>query len=278
MLHRPTRWVGLFAMLAVLAQPARAQGRFLPDVPPFELPLAAPVGSGFAGRLVHVVRSDNRYGSGLGAEVMAGEDMNLFALRRGRAPITLGFAASVIARVDLSEVRAPMVANDWRVAGRVTGRFGRWDLTAKYGHDSAHLGDEYMESFPDVSRVEWSRETLETFVGYTTGRWRLVGNLGYVVQTTPALNRWLASGGADFTSAPFRFLGLPAQAVASGWVGTNGWTGWDLSASGRAGLSFPGTGGRRVVFAAMAYDGHSTLNQFAAERLRYIGGEFRFDL
>lgn len=278
MSRRPTHWVGLVSLLAVLAQPARAQGRLFPDVPPFELPLAAPAGSGFAGRLVSVVRSDNRYGTGLASEAVLGEDVNLFALRRGASPITFGLAASVLTRVDLSTLRAPMLANDWRVAARVTGRFGRWDVTAKYGHDSAHLGDEYLESFPDTARVEWSRETLETWVGYTAGRWRLMGNLGYVVQTTPALDRWLASAGADFTSAPFRFLGTAAHAVLGGWVGANEWTGWDLSASGRAGLAFPATGGRRVVVSAVAYDGQSTLNQFVTARLRYVGGELRLDL
>jgi hypothetical protein len=249
-----------------------------PPMPDFELPSASPRVYGLAGRVLSASRGESQFGSEQEAEVALGENFPLLLLRGGRRPIALGFGPQVYARFSLRDSQSALISHDWVVGVNVTGDFAPWDATVQLYHESSHLGDEYGDRF-STKRLDWSREVLSLWGGYTAGSWRVAGNLSYALIDQLGLPRAGAAVAVDFTSGgTTRLRRLRLRPTAGIYLAADAATAWRVSTSARAGIDLIPAGGRQVGVALIAHDGLSTQRQFYSRASRYLGLELRIDL
>jgi hypothetical protein len=248
-----------------------------PPMPDFELPSASPRVNGLAGRVLSASRGESEFGREEEAEVALGENFPLFLLRGGPHPISLGFGPQVYARFSLRDSQTALISHDWVVGVNATGDFAPWDATIQVYHESSHLGDEYGDRF-STKRLDWSREVLSLWAGYTTGPWRFAGNLSYAFLDELGLPRTAAAAAVDFTSGSRdRLSHRRVRPTAGIHLAADAATAWRVSTSARVGLSLLQSG-RQVGLALIAHDGLSTQRQFYRKASRYLGLELRFDL
>jgi hypothetical protein len=273
----------LLAITAVLvpgALGAQGHGAILPsDVPSFEFPLASPRTSAMVGRVVYASRGESRLGNEWEAEPALGELWPLFALARGRVPVTLHLGSEVYGRYSLGDSQSEQISNDWHVNLILTAEVARWRFALEGYHESSHLGDEYRDRF-GVARVDWSRETLGLWTRYLAGPVALSANASWAgIQTMGNVGRGTVALGADYIGKPGRFVGGSASMVAALFAEARNYAGWRSTVSARAGIRFGGPRDRRGFAMLLTYlDGQSTQRQFYLSRSRYGGVEVRFDL
>jgi hypothetical protein len=272
-----SRIVPALAYVLWLPGVGAAQDRIFPNVPSFERPEASPRVHGLAGRVISAQHGDSRFGNEAEAEVALGENFPVLALRRGNRPITLGFGSQVYARFSLADGKDALISNDWVVGLNSTAILGAWAFTVEAYHESSHLGDEYEDRF-SAQRIDWTREVLAAWAGYTTGPWHIMGSASYALRDELRLERSGGSLGIDFR--PPRRNGRGAiRPVGGVFFDANAATSWRVSGSLKAGVALQATpGGREIGFAVIAHDGLSTQRQFFREESRYLGFEVRFDL
>jgi hypothetical protein len=257
---------------------AGAQDRFFPDVRSFEPPLATPRVAGFAGRLISESIGDDQFGDEREADVTIGEDFPLLALRRGPRPITLGFGVQASGRFSLDDSKSALISNDWQVGFNIFADLSPWVIDLQLYHESSHLGDEYIKRF-GASRLDWTREVLMAWVGYETGKVRLMVSTGNVLVDELDLSPWLASAGLDFRGGAITVLGQRAHLIAGVFGEGASETDWRLSTSLKAGIAFPGSRvGRELRLSLIGHDGLSTQRQFYRSSSRYFGVEIEFQL
>lgn len=266
------------ALLLLPTGTAGAQDRFFPDVRSFEPPLATPRVAGFAGRLISESIGDDQFGDEREADVTIGEDFPLLALRRGPRPITLGFGVQASGRFSLDDSKSALISNDWQVGFNIFADLSPWVIDLQLYHESSHLGDEYIKRF-GASRLDWTREVLMAWVGYETGKVRLMVSTGNVLVDELDLSPWLASAGLDFRGGAFTVLGQRAHLIAGVFGEGASETDWRLSTSLKAGIAFPGSRvGRELRLSLIGHDGLSTQRQFYRSSSRYFGVEIEFQL
>jgi hypothetical protein len=270
-----TRNLAIIASLIEFLLGGALHGQARPrPMPDFELPSASPRVNGLAGRVLSASRGESRFGREEEAEVALGENFPLFLLRGGRHPISLGFGPQVYARFSLRDSQTALISHDWVVGVNATGDFAPWDATVQLYHESSHLGDEYGDRFL-TDRLDWSREVLSVWAGYTVGLWRFAGNFSYAILDQLGLPRSAAAAAVDFTSG--RLPHRRVRPTAGIYVAADAATAWRVSTSARIGLSLL-QDGRQVGLALIGHDGLSTQRQFYRKASRYLGLELRFDL
>lgn len=246
--------------------------------PRFEYPLASPRVNAIAGRLIVERLGDSQFGPQTEGEAILGEDIPIIRLRGGSRPIVLGFGAQVYGRFSLSDRKSSQISTDWLVGPNVLADLGDVTVVAHLYHESSHLGDEYEETF-DANRIDWTREVASGWFFLERGRARLAVNLSYVLADELDLPPLGAAVGLDLRGDTTRVGSLAVQPFTGIFVRGEGATDWRLSASFRAGVSFPSNvAGGSLSLAFVAYDGLSTQRQFFTAESRYLGAEIRLDL
>lgn len=257
---------------------ARQNSWLLPEVRPFELPLASPRATGMVGRVLQVSRGESGFGREREAEVGLGETLPLIALSRGRVPVTVHLGASVYARFSLEDASSAHISNDWTVGFTTHAELGSWDLAFEAFHESSHLGDEYSLRFSHP-RIEWSRGILGLWVGRQLGPVQLRVNGSYAALDRQDLGPVTAAVAADYIGSRLEGLGTAFRPVLAVYMESVQSADWKQTWSARAGIQFGGGDERRRFgFYLTALSGLSTLRQFFGRRSRYAGVELRFDL
>ena len=257
--------------------PVGAQRLLPPAAPAFELPVAAPRATGFAGRIIMVQRGESSFGNGTEADVMLGENLPLLMIGSLEHPWIIDFNVGTQARFSLSDPTSSLISNDWVVGFDVSGRIGDTDLAVQLFHESSHLGDEYAERF-GVRRLDWTREVAMAWVGVRAGQARVRAAVGSVLIDQLGLERPLAAFAIDYRGRD-GFVGrTPARLIAGIYTEGAAATGWRLSTTFRLGVDLGAVAGNRLAIGLVAHDGLSTQRQFYREESRYVGGEIRFDL
>jgi hypothetical protein len=274
---------GLAILLAgALTGSAAAQSQrliFPGDVARFEFPLASPRTSAMVGRILDVSRGESLFGAEWEAEPALGEVWPLVAISRGKVPVTLHLGTEVYARFSLADKSSALISDDWQVNGVLTADYRRWRLAFEAYHESSHLGDEYRDRFPTVTRVNWSREIVGLWAGYVVGDVEFRGNLSYAAIDAVNVGRGGASLAVDYVGRRGGFLGKHLQPVLAGFADAQEYTDWQVTWSGRAGVRLPDGVGRRGMALLLDFlDGTSPQRQFYLSRTRYAGIEVRFDL
>ena len=234
--------------------------------------------AGFAGRLITESIGDDQFGDEREADVTIGEDFPLLGLRQGARPITLGFGVQASGRFSLDDSKSALISNDWQVGFNIFADLRPWQIDLQLYHESSHLGDEYIKRF-GARRLDWTREVLMAWVGYETGKFRIMGSAGNALVDELDLSPWLASAGLDFRGEAFTVLGQSAHLIAGVFGEGASATDWRLSTSLKAGIAFPGTRvGRELRLSLIGHDGLSTQRQFFRSSSRYFGVEIEFQL
>ncbi len=278
--HRALSALALgLAFLVPVRAAAQRSSVFLPgDVQTFEFPLASPRTSAMVGRVIHVSRGESRFGSEWEAEPALGEVWPLFAMARGKVPLTLHLGTVVYGRFSLGDQASAMISNDWHINLLLTADFPKLRLALEGYHESSHLGDEYRDRFPGP-RVNWSREIVGLWARYQIGRAQLHGNVSYAAIDAMDLGRGAVVLAAEHYGKRGAILGGTAQSILALHADAQAYTDWAITWSGRAGIRLMDPIGRRgFAFLFTFLDGYSNQRQFFLAKSRYAGIEVRFDM
>ena len=163
-------------------------------------------------------------------------------------------------RLTLDEYR-DLVSSDFRFGFPLTYRSGPWEAKFGYYHLSSHLADEYLERYPDASRINFVRETLTLGLGWRPHPdWRLYSEAGYAVYAKGGSKPWEFQFGAEYSPAgPTGFWGAPFIAVNGHLREENDFGG---NVTARAGFQWRGRTGNALRLGAHYLNGTSNQYQF----------------
>jgi hypothetical protein len=270
---------GLLLAMALVAAPdatLAGQSRFFPDVPSFDLPLAAPRAASFAGRVIWLSRGESRFGAEQEGDVSVGESFPTLALRRGPRPVTLDFGVQVFGRFSLDDSKTAMISSDWTTGFTLHTTRERWELALQFSHESSHLGDEYANTF-QANRLDWTREILSGWVGYRAGGWQIMMGGSRAMIDQLKLSPWLAAMGVDYRAGGITVLGQRMVPVAGVFFDGMSATDWRINSNAKLGLAIAGANqGREFRLSLIRHDGLSTQRQFFRRESRYFGLEIEF--
>ncbi len=253
-----------------------AQSRFFPPVPSFDLPLAAPRASSFAGRVISLSRGESRFGAEQEGDVAVGESFPTLALKRGPDPLILDFGVEVYGRFSLDDPKTAQISSDWTTGFTLHTTRKAWEFALQVYHESSHLGDEYANTF-HASRIDWTREVLSAWVGYQAGRWRFMVGGSRVLIDELKLPPWMGAAGVDFRAGSFSVLGERLVPIAGLYVDGMSATDWRISSNAKLGLAISGNRqGRELRLSLVRHSGLSTQRQFFRNASRYFGVEIEF--
>jgi hypothetical protein len=115
--------------------------------------------------------------------------------------LQVDFEGAVFPQTDL-EHEKDLVSADFRYGVPLAFGVGWFQTKLAYYHLSSHLGDEFMLRFPDVSRINYSRNVLvwgNSF--YLTEDLRLYGEVGWAMYTDGGSEPWEFQFGIDYSPA-----------------------------------------------------------------------------
>jgi len=117
-------------------------------------------------------------------------------------------------RLDLEHER-DLVSADFRFGVPLTVRRGRWEAKLAYYHLSSHLGDELLERFPEMRRINYTRDVIVAGVAVRPNSFtRVYGEVGYAFYTGGGSQPWEIQFGIDLSSLePTDLRGTPFFAI-----------------------------------------------------------------
>ncbi|MBI3462673.1 MAG: DUF1207 domain-containing protein [Planctomycetes bacterium] len=115
----------------------------------------------------------------------------------------------------LTSVDRDLASVDFRFGVPLTYGAGPWSMKMAFYHLSSHLGDEFWEKNPDMSRVNYVRDALVWGVAYRPNDdWRLYAEAGWAFHMAGGAEPWEFQFGAEFSPARANgFHGAPFLAV-----------------------------------------------------------------
>ena len=178
-------------------------------------------------------------------------------------------------RMSLERTR-DLVSADFRFGVPLTYREGRWEWKFSYYHLSSHLADEYMETFPAATRINFVRDAVV---------------LGVAMRPNPDLRLYAEAGWAfnhDGGSRPWEFqFGVdysPAEAtgvVPAPFLAVNGRIREEVDFGGnftlQTGWQWRGQTGHLFRFGLNYFNGMSDQYQFFTEHEEQIGVGLWYD-
>lgn len=158
----------------------------------------------------------------------------------------------------------------WKPSAELALRFGRL-------HDSAHLGDEYIErtgaSRRDATREEWILGASWS----PEGAWRLYGELGLSSPEEEFQEPARVQAGVEYLGSR-RFFGTRMTWYAAADLRAMEEWDWDTRVALQLGWLLPtGRGTSRYRFAIEAVDGRSVLGELARHDESWVGIGWYFD-
>jgi len=169
-----------------------------------------------------------------------------------------------------------MVSTDFRIGFPLTYREGPWEFKFGYYHLSSHLGDLYMLSHPDATRVNYVREQLVLGVAYRPiPDLRIYGEANWAFHNDGGSQPWEFQFGIDYSpSQPNGLYGAPFAAINSKIFE-------DLNYSGNvtfeAGWQWRGPTSHTFRTGLQYFDGYSFQRQFYNRYQEFIGAGAWYD-
>jgi Protein of unknown function (DUF1207) len=259
------------------AMPLAAQRFLPPHVEAFELPIASPRTSGFAGRVIRATVGDSRFGAETEGDVDIAENIPVYRLTRSATPWLIDFGVGSESRFSLTDPKSALISTDWTVGFDVSGAVGRFPVALRLYHESSHLGDEYADHF-GAPRIDWTREYTMGWIGVPVGPVMLRAAVGWILHDQLGLRRGLAEAAVDYRGRAALVGGMPTRVVAGIDTQSAEDVDWTWSTSFRVGVEMGPMVGHRIAFSIVGHTGLSTQRQFYNLHSRYFGGEIRFDL
>ncbi|MDZ7618590.1 MAG: DUF1207 domain-containing protein [Patescibacteria group bacterium] len=172
----------------------------------------------------------------------------------------LDFEGAAFPRLDVENER-DLVSVDFRFGSPLTFRNGPWEGKVGYYHICSHLGDEYIQTHPGATRLNYVRDAIIFGLALRPHPdVRLYAEAGYGVWTDGGAKPWEVQFGAEFSPAePTGVLGAPFLAV-------NGHLREEIDFSGsvtaQAGVQWRGETGNLFRLGAHYFNGLSEQYQF----------------
>ena len=169
-----------------------------------------------------------------------------------------------------------LVATDLRFGVPLTFRHRQWEAKLAYDHLSSHLADEFIETFPEVQRVNYVRDSLVLGVAVRPRpELRLYAEAGWAFYFDGGSRPWEFQFGADYSPArPLGIFGAPFLAL-------NGRIRQDIEFGGnftfQAGRQWRGQSGHLLRFGVLYFNGKSDQYQFSTEHEEQIGVGMWYD-
>jgi hypothetical protein len=114
----------------------------------------------------------------------------------------LQFEGAAMPRLWPTKDSSPVIACDYRVGIPVVYANGNWQFKTGYYHISAHLGDEYMDLYPNVQRINYMRDAVMLGVGYFwTENLRLFAETDWAFGADGGAKPWEFQFGCDWSPA-----------------------------------------------------------------------------
>ena len=187
----------------------------------------------------------------------------------------LDIEGAVFPRMSLERDR-DLVSADFRFGVPLTLRLGKWEAKFAYDHLSSHLGDEYMETFPDAERVNYVRDGMIFGLAmWPCPDWRFYTEAAWAFHFDGGSEALEFQFGVDYSSVERSgFFGDPFFAA-------NGRLREDLDFGGaitiQAGRQWRGQSGHLLRVGAHYFNGKSEQYQFANEHEEQIGVGMWYD-
>ncbi len=181
----------------------------------------------------------------------------------------LDFEGAAFPRLDLDTDR-DLISVDFRFGFPLTFRRGPWEWKFGYYHLCSHMGDEYLERFPDADRLNFVRDALVLGLALRPNPdWRLYVEAGYAPWVDGGSEPWEFQFGVDFSPMePTGFRGAPFLAV-NGRLREEVDFGGNFTA--QAGWQWRGETGNLFRFGAHYFNGMSDQYQFFRSFEEHIG-------
>ncbi|MBA3754060.1 MAG: DUF1207 domain-containing protein [Nitrospira sp.] len=253
---------------AVRAATPEPDSKFLPRgllVDPFHADLRQP----------HFGAEYRRFSSGQEFASAFGES---FAFYRNAGPFhgqwELGMQAGVFSVFDIDRSSIDLINADYNVGLLASYRADKFSGFIRIRHQSSHLGDEFLLTNPQVTRINLSFEEVDLKVSYDLTTWlRIYGGVGTLIRADPSsLGRHTTQGGAEFKS-PWTLWGGKVRPIAYADFQANARTNWRVGQSIMAGLQFENAtiGDRKLQVLAEYYSGPNPNGQLLTQTAEWIG-------
>jgi len=182
--------------------------------------------------------------------------------------------AGVFGVFDTQRSSIDLINADYNVGLLASYRADKLSGFIRIHHQSSHLGDEFLLSNPQVTRVNLSFEEVDFKISYDVASWlRVYGGLGTLIRTDPSgLGRHTSQGGAEFKS-PWTLLGGKIRPVAYADFQANERTNWRVGQSIRGGFQFENAsiGDRKLQVLVEYFSGPSPNGQLYTQQVEWIG-------
>lgn len=152
----------------------------------------------------------------------------------------------------------------WRVGEDVAMRVGA-------AHDSSHLGDEYIEANPGITRINYTREEWLLGVSWQLAReWRTYAEYGwgYDLRNEQLMEEGRVQGGLEWeaSSSPWGGRSHPYAALDVDAFEEDDWEG---NVTVQAGVVLPTAAGWSLRFGLEYYDGRAPIGELFQTEERY---------
>ena len=191
--------------------------------------------------------------------------------------IELSGNAGITAQFDFDHSLDAVGFDGW-YGGAVSGTQGDWGVKLSVGHQSSHLGDEYVQR-TERERIRYTREDIGLGVSWWGhAHWR------FYVEGAHAFTRnadfqepWEIVYGAEYTGEP-TLLWNSCAWYAAAHLRHMEERDWELNTSVQAGLLWLAGGSQRIRTGVQYYDGQSNMGEFSELDESYLAFGFWLDL
>lgn len=279
--HSPTLWVCVLALIMVQSANAVWEGTAFYSGENFEPLIAAPKEPRFSISFQRLEGGEplGSFNAGL---VGLGENFGLMHWRDTNTDRTweIGLTSGLVSLFKLNQRSTDLINSDFMVGLTSSFRNSNTAYRARLYHQSSHLGDEFLTKNDDVTRENFSLETLDFTASQMWGPWRAYGGGAYVIRRAKStdVDRASVNIGGEYRGSQVLWGG--SRLIAGLHTEYQEQHDWEPSVHGVVGLEFgiTGAGGRRFGLQLEAYEGFSPWGQFYDVRVRTYGvlGYLRF--
>ncbi len=176
----------------------------------------------------------------------------------------------------LSLPERELTSVDFRAGMQLTRRVGPWEMKFGYYHYCSHLGDEYVLTHPEVTRINYVRESLIFgLAAYLNPDLRLYSEVGWAFVVEGETQPWEFQFGADWSSPePTGPGGAPFFAI-NGHLRQENDFGGNMTV--RTGWQWRGATGHLFRIGMQYFNGMSEQGQFFNTFEQQIGAGLWYD-
>lgn len=218
--------------------------------------------------------TDLKIGNFTAASVGFGERFGLVRWSKLEDAWQLSIAGGLFAQFNMDSGSTDLINADYLIGLNLSRAIKKREYRIRLYHQSTHLGDEFiLRNKP--KRINFTYEKVDAMTCVRTGRARVCGGLGFLLNVRPSdFDRLSAQFDAEYRS--FKgptFFGPFGRYLAAIDVKMNQQQDWNPNISIKAGIEFgeANRGRRRIRLMLEGYHGYVPFGQFFDRKMSSIG-------